>query len=73
MAMRDWDTWESVRMDLIMWLLALLVGWWLGWAHAHSTVAKECRRLGGFYVNGSTFKCIEVAPSKSPAQSSADE
>lgn len=32
----------------------------LGWDCAHSTVAKECERLGGFYVGKKIYKCVEV-------------
>ncbi len=41
-------------------LVGLLIGLFLGWVNAHSTIATECRRLGGFYVDRSTFKCIEI-------------
>lgn len=23
-------------------------------------IAEECRRLGGFFVDGSTFKCVAI-------------
>lgn len=36
------------------------IGWMLGWHHAHLTVADECRKLGGFYVGRSVFKCVET-------------
>lgn len=41
-------------------LIGLLVGYWMGWIGAHQTVKTECRRLGGFYVGDSVFKCEEV-------------
>ena len=51
-------------MSLAAVLLAFFIGCFLGFEHgwktAHRTVAKECKVLGGFYVNGETFKCIEV-------------
>ena len=39
--------------------LALWAAYKAGWVDAHITVAKECERLGAFYVNRSTFKCGE--------------
>lgn len=39
----------------VLWLGALI-----GWIYAHATVANECRRLGGFYVGKSTFRCTEI-------------
>jgi len=41
-------------------LLALIVGYWLGYASAHADVARECERLGSFYVGKKVFKCVEV-------------
>jgi hypothetical protein len=46
------------------WLLALIcglvIGYWLGYAFAHSDVARECERLGGFYVGKTVYKCTKV-------------
>lgn len=42
-------------------LIAGLIGYHMGWAGAHLTVAAECRRLGGFFVGTAVFKCTEVA------------
>lgn len=36
-------------------ILSLLIGLIWGWGAAHYTVAKECRRLGRFYVGMETF------------------
>ena len=33
------------------------VGWFLGFVMAHNEVARECERLGGFYVGQKTFVC----------------
>lgn len=41
-------------------LMAVLGAYGVGWGHAHSTVATECRKLGAFYVGSSVFKCEEV-------------
>lgn len=45
------------------WLAAIiafvyyLVGFNLGGQAAHDTIAKECQRLGGFYVGSQTYIC----------------
>lgn len=41
-------------------LLALLIGWYIGWCHAHATVATECKRLGRFYVGRTVYQCVEI-------------
>lgn len=46
----------------ILW--SLIVGAYIGWVCAHSVVAKECKRLGGFYVSSTVFKCVEVKESE---------
>jgi hypothetical protein len=52
-------------MDKVVWILiGLLVGYGVGWRAAHITVATECRRLGGFFVGGSIFKCVEIKDPK---------
>lgn len=43
-------------------MLAFAIGCIAGWVHAHSVVAKECRRLGGFYVNKTVYKCVAQEP-----------
>lgn len=40
-------------------LTGLIVGHGIGWRLAHITVAEECRRLGGFFVGKSVFRCTE--------------
>jgi len=40
------------------------VGFWLGWRYAHLAVAEECRRMGGFFVDRTIFKCIEIIQPK---------
>lgn len=40
--------------------LGFFVGWIKGWESAHATIAKECKRLGGFYAGKQTFKCTEI-------------
>ena len=48
------------------WILGLICGVALGWAWAHTTIASECDRLGGFYVGERVYKCerIEVKDGK---------
>lgn len=41
-------------------LFAFIVGHYNGWIVAHATIAKECERLGGFYVGKKTYKCVEA-------------
>ncbi|WP_020227079.1 hypothetical protein [Acidovorax sp. MR-S7] len=38
---------------------AVFLGALLGWAAAHESVARECDRLGGFYVGAATYKCAK--------------
>jgi hypothetical protein len=49
-------------------LLALLIGYIVGrtdgWHRAHECVAKECERLGAFFVGNKTFKCTEIIENK---------
>lgn len=45
---------------ILVGLICLIVGWLAGWLIAHKTVAVECERLGGFYYNEKTFKCVEI-------------
>lgn len=39
--------------------LALIAAGVAGWQYAHETVARECDRLGGFYVNQKTYICVQ--------------
>ena len=42
----------------------IIIGIWCGYLMgdrlAHETVAEECRRLGGFFVEKAVFKCQEI-------------
>lgn len=31
-----------------------------GWVMAHETVAKECERLGGFFVGSKVYRCTKI-------------
>ena len=45
-------------------LVGIIIGWLLGWLVAHSVIATECRRLGGFYVGTKTYRCVEIVEEK---------
>lgn len=48
-------------MNAAFWaIIALLVGYSIGWTQAHYTVATECDRLGSFFVGKRVFKCTEI-------------
>jgi hypothetical protein len=36
------------------------IGAAIGYAGAHDTIAKECDRLGGFYVQSAVYECKRV-------------
>ena len=38
-------------------ILITLIGFWIEWASAHTTVAKECDKLGAFYVGDKVYEC----------------
>ncbi|RYF45267.1 MAG: hypothetical protein EOO27_41740 [Comamonadaceae bacterium] len=40
-----------------------LLGALAGWAVAHHTIAKECDRLGGFYVGTAIYQCQRATAS----------
>lgn len=45
----------------LFWIVvALTVGWNLGWVQAHREVARECERLGSFYVGEQVYRCTAV-------------
>lgn len=44
--------------------IAIYLAYKCGWASAHSMVAMECERNGGFFVGKKTFKCTEVIDGK---------
>lgn len=60
MRIRDIYDFEDLREAVMGWLFLILVGWLCGWIHAHSTVAKECERLGSFYVGSKVFHCSKI-------------
>ena len=40
--------------------VCLVFGYWIGYTGAHADVARECERLGGFYVGKTVYKCTKV-------------
>ena len=40
--------------------MCLVVGYRIGYVSAHTDVARECERLGGFYVGQTVYKCTKV-------------
>ncbi len=42
-------------------IIVLMLGVLIGWVWAHNTVAKECERLGKFYVGKKTFECVRIS------------
>jgi hypothetical protein len=49
----DWADW------FVLFLLvnAVVCLFAFGWVAAHSTVAHECKQLGGFYVGETVYEC----------------
>jgi hypothetical protein len=37
--------------------LVIAIAVFVGWVAAHSTVAYECKQLGGFYVGKTVYEC----------------
>lgn len=35
----------------------LFCGYWVGFGQAHAEIARECERLGAFYVGYETYRC----------------
>lgn len=44
----------------MLFFIGLILGFIFAWRLAHITIANECERLGGFYVNNKTYKCIST-------------
>lgn len=41
-------------------LLGSVIGYIVGWEHAHWTIGTECQRLGKFYVGDTTYECTAI-------------
>lgn len=46
-----------MKMLFIGLLIGGVAGYYYGYAIAHYTIASECKKLGGFYVNDEVFEC----------------
>ncbi|SDI53311.1 hypothetical protein SAMN05660652_03599 [Propionivibrio dicarboxylicus] len=51
---------------LFLCALCIWAGYIAGYRRANVDNADECRRLGGFYVGKSIFRCVEVAQLPDP-------
>ena len=40
--------------------VCLVFGYLIGYTGSHADVARECERLGGFYVGKTVYKCQKV-------------
>jgi len=45
---------------IAMGLVCLFIGYQRGWTNAHVTVAKECERLGKFFVGKTVYECTAI-------------
>ena len=41
-------------------LFFAVMGYQFGYPAAHNNIARECDRLGGFYVVSKIYKCVKV-------------
>ena len=41
-------------------LLSIFIGYIWGYENAHRHIAKECERLGGFFVGKKVYQCTEI-------------
>jgi hypothetical protein len=48
---------------MTIFIIAVLA-YYIGFHAAHHTIARECRKLGAFYVGKSVFKCTEVVENR---------
>lgn len=44
-------------------LLGFFIAWLLCHRYTHIMIAAECERLGGFFVDGKTYKCVAIESS----------
>ncbi|WP_336033340.1 hypothetical protein [Acinetobacter bereziniae] len=45
-------------------LIGFLIAWFLCHRYTHIMIAAECEKLGGFFVDSKTYKCIAITDSK---------
>ncbi len=41
-------------------IILIIIAFYCGWLHAHSTIASECKKLGKFYVGDTVYHCTET-------------
>lgn len=46
-------------------IAGFILAWVLCSAYTHTMIAAECERLGGFFVNDKTYKCIAIEKQQS--------
>lgn len=59
-------------MKAMLLVIGLILGIYIGWVQAHHTIARECRKLGSFYVGSSVFKCLEIKKDSKDSKDSKD-
>lgn len=57
----------------VCFVIGLLISYRLGYEVAHSTIARECDRLGSFYVGDKTYHCTEIKEAGSATDSARDK
>lgn len=50
----------NIAFVLLIVIVAFLMGKSYGWREAHHTVARECERLGKFYVGKTVYECKAI-------------
>lgn len=45
---------------IVVALISAWIGHTIGWRTAHITVAKECERLGKFFVGKTVYECTTI-------------
>lgn len=45
---------------IVVALICAWIGHTIGWRTAHITVAKECERLGKFFVGKTVYECVAI-------------
>lgn len=46
--------------EIAIGLVCVWVGYQLGWRDAHVCVARECERLGKFFVGKTVYECTAI-------------
>ena len=55
---------NKIKMKFMMIFLTIVVsifvGYHIGYQQAHVMVAKECERLGSFFVGKKVYQCVKI-------------